>query len=554
MGSSPIELDALIIGGGFEGAYQLKRLREEGFNVKLVDNATSWGGVWHWNRYPGARVDSTVPHYEFSDPELWKAWRWKQRFPASEEIRQYFEFVAKTWDLDRDAHFGTLVTSATWDEENDQWYIETNTDRNFNVRYMLLNTGFAAKRYIPDWPGRDKFKGVLIHPSYWPQEEPDLTDKKVAVIGTGSTGIQLAQEMSKRAGEFVLFQRTPNTAIPMKQIDFARGEQIASHQEYPELFIQRYANFSGFTFDFLPRKTFDDSPEERKKTYEELWAQGDFHFWLATYQDMLFDIKANKAAYDFWKAKVRARIRNPELHEILAPEKQPYAFGCKRISLEDGFYEIFSQPNTNIIDLLRTPIVEITEKGIRTSEKDFEFDYIVCATGYDAITGGLKKINISGVGGQKLAKKWEKATRTYLGMSVAGFPNMFFTYGPQAPTALCNGPTCAEIQGDWIVNMMKHMRKDTKTKIEPEHEVEKEWAEDISNFANVSLLPTTRSVCFPSTNIFLPISLSKALQWYMGENIPGKAREPLIYLGGVPKYYRSINGSAEQGYKGFAIA
>ena len=497
MGSPPIKLDALVVGAGFGGAYQLKRLREEGFNVKLVDNATSWGGVWYWNRYPGARVDSTIPHYEFSDPELWKKWRWTKRFPGSEEIRQYFEYVAKQWDLDRDTCFSTLVTAATWDEGTGRWLVETDTDRSFDVQYLLLNTGFAAKRYIPDWPGRDKFKGVFVHPSYWPKEELDLSGKRVAVIGTGATGIQLSQELAKRVGEFVLFQRTPNTALPMKQIEFAGDEQTIPHQSYPEFFIQRTAGFGGFDFNFLPRKTFDDSPEERQKTYEALWAQGDFHFWLATYHDMLFDPEANKAAYDFWKAKVRARIANPDLHEILAPEKQRHAFGCKRVSLENGFYEIFNQHNTQIVDVLSTPIVEITESGIKTSNKEFEFDYIICATGYDAMTGGLKNIDISGAAGQKLTDKWDTGTRTYLGMCVAGFPNMFFTYGPQAPTAFCNGPTCAEIQGDWIADMMMYMREGGKTRIEPVLEVETQWTEDVARFANASLLPTAKSVCFP---------------------------------------------------------
>jgi cation diffusion facilitator CzcD-associated flavoprotein CzcO len=501
MSATSIELDALIVGGGFAGAYQLKHLQEEGFNVKLVDEATSWGGVWYWNRYPGARVDSAIPHYEFSDPGLWKTWRWKQRFPGCEEILQYFEFIAEQWDLDRDAYFSTRVTAAIWDERRSRWYVKTNTERSFDVKFLLLNIGFAAKRYIPDWPGRNDFKGMFVHPSYWPKERPDLAGKSIAIIGTGATGIQLAQELAKGAGQLVLFQRTPNTALPMKQINFARDEQPISYEEYPEFFLRRYANFGGFTFEFLPRNTFDDSQEERQKLYEELWAKGDFHFWLGTYHDMLFDTRANKAAYDFWKAKVRARLSNPDLHEILAPDKQPYSFGCKRISLENGFYEIFNEPNTSIVDLRSTPILRITPKGILTAEKEFQFDYIICATGFDAFTGGLTDIDIVGVGGQKLAEKWRNGTKTYLGMSVAGFPNMFFTYGPQAPTAFCNGPTCAEMQGDWIVDMMNHMRKDNKTTIEPRHDDEEKWVEDIMRFANASLLPSTKSVCYTLAHI-----------------------------------------------------
>jgi cation diffusion facilitator CzcD-associated flavoprotein CzcO len=374
MGSFPLptELDAVIVGAGFGGAYQLKRLREEGYNVKLIDNATSWGGVWYWNRYPGACVDSTIPHYEFSDPKIWKEWRWKERFPGSEELRQYFEFVAKNWDLNKDAIFSTTVTSTTWDEESSKWLVTTNSGEQFTARYLLLNTGFSAKRHIPNWPGIEKFRGTFVHPSYWPKQEPDLSGKRVAVIGTGSTGIQLAQEMSKVAGEFVLFQRTPHLTLPMKQVEYDGDGQAIPASQYPGFFKKRNETFGGFDFNFLTRGTFDDSPEKRQETYEELWSKGDFHFWLATYRDMLFDEEANK------EAKVRARIQDPRLQEILAPEIQPHALGCKRISLENGFYEIFNQPNVKLVDMKSTPITEVTEKGIKTTDEDFEFDYIIC--------------------------------------------------------------------------------------------------------------------------------------------------------------------------------
>lgn len=296
------------------------------------------------------------------------------------------------------------------------------------------------------------------------------------------------------ADQFVLFQRTPNTALPMKQVNYKGNEQDIPKQVYSELFAGRRDSFGGFSFNFLPRSTFDDSPEKRNATYEELWEHGDFHFWLATYQDMLFSEKANKEAYDFWKSKVRARIQNPRLQEILAPEIQPHGFGCKRISLENGFYEIFNQPNVSLVDVNSTPIVEVTERGIKTTEKEWEFDYVVCATGFDAITGGLLQIDIQGKGGQRLTSKWKDGTKTYLGMAVSGFPNMFFTYGPQAPTALCNGPTCAEYQGDFIISMMNHMREKGLQRIEARAEAEQRWCEDVRTFAYSSLLPKTNSV------------------------------------------------------------
>ncbi|KAJ5847981.1 hypothetical protein N7455_011938 [Penicillium solitum] len=528
-------LDALIVGAGFGGVYQLKQLRDNGFNVKLVDSASDFGGVWYWNRYPGARVDSTVPHYEFSDPGLWKDWSWKQRFPGSQELRDYFSFTADRWDLRIDTEFNTFVSSAVFDEEKNHWNITSSAGKKFTARYFLLNTGFSAKRHIPNWKGIDKFKGTWVHPSYWPKEEPDLRGKKVAVIGTGSTGVQLAQELSQVAGEFVLFQRTPNLALPMKQINFKKGEQDLPRKDYPHLFENRRNSFGGFSFNFTARSTFDDPPEKRKEVYEELWKHGDFHFWLATYQDMLFTKEANKEAYDFWKSKVRARLSDSRLRDILAPEIQPHGFGCKRISLENGFYEIFNQPKVSLVDVNSTPIVEVTERGIKTTEKEWEFDYVVCATGFDAVTGGLLQMGIQGKEGQLLTDKWKHGTQTYLGMAVSGFPNMFFTYGPQAPTALCNGPTCAEYQGDFIVGMMNYMREQGLKRVEPGVQAEQAWGEDVRKFAYSSLLPETNS-------------------WYMGTNIPGKVREPLIYLGGVPNYYGGLNKCLKGGFAEFEKA
>lgn len=553
--SGPIEeLDALVVGAGFGGVYQLRRLRQEGYKTKLVDFASDYGGVWYWNRYPGARVDSTIPHYEFSDPELWHEWSWTQRFPGSAELRAYFRFVAQKWDLRKDTYFNTRVRSAEWDEKQARWLVTAAEGKQFRTKYFLLNTGFAAKRHIPDWKGINNFQGTWVHPSYWPQEEPDLKGKRVAVIGTGSTGVQLAQELSKVAGEFVLFQRTPNLALPMKQVQYTDDQQAFSKEEYAKFFSERCQSFGGFSFNFLSRGTFDDTPEQRKATFQRLWDEGDFHFWLATYHDMMFSWDANKEAYNFWRDKVRARINDPRLREALAPEVQPHAFGCKRISLENKFYEMFNEPHVSLVDLNSTPVVEVTKEGIKTTEKLWEFDYVVCATGFDAITGGLKEIDIRGKHGQKLIDKWMKGVKTYLGMAVSGFPNMFFTYGPQAPTALCNGPTCAELQGEWIVKMMNSMRQEGLESINAHEEAEANWAGSITTLANASLLPTAKSVSYTGAKHLIPNpTVLIFLQWYMGDNIPGKVREPLIYLGGVPTYYKFLEDSAKNGYAQFHL-
>jgi cation diffusion facilitator CzcD-associated flavoprotein CzcO len=318
----------------------------------------------------------------------------------------------------------------------------------------------------------------------------------VAVIGTGSTGIQLAQELSKVAGQLTVFQRTPNMSLPMVQVEYDLPKQALPRTEYPNLFSGRTDSFSGFSFNFLPRSTFEDTPEQRLKQYEELWSEGDFKFWLATYYDMLFTKEANREAYNFWRDKTRAKINDSKVADILAPMEQPHAFGCKRISLENEYFQIYNQPNVSLVDVSNsgTPIEAITEKGIKTTDKEHEFDFIVSATGYDAITGGLTQIDIRGQNGESLSEHWKDGAKTHLGLGVSGFPNMFFTYGPQAPTALCNGPTCAELQGDWILQAMNNMKDKSLKKMEVKKESEDEWKELIWKLANASLLPSVDSV------------------------------------------------------------
>lgn len=510
------ELDALIVGAGFGGVWQLFRLREEGHSVRLVESGTDFGGVWHWNRYPGARVDSSVPLYEFSQPEeLWKGWSWHNRFPGWRQLQAYFAYVADKLDLRRDTQFETTVTSATFDDEENRWTVKTQKEGEvFKVKFLLLNVGFAAKRYIPDFKGLDSFKGVWLHPSYWPKEGIDLSGKRVAIIGTGATGVQLTQELSKTAGHLTVFQRTPNLALPMGQKNFPSPEdqeQELPKSDYPALYAQRTRTFTGFDFDFLPRLTFDDCASERRRTYEDLWTKGDFQYWIGAYPDLLTDPAANREAYAFWRDKTRARIRDAAVREKLAPMVQPHAFGCKRISLEDGFFEVFNDTDrVSLVDLNDAPIDEVTPDGIRTADGvERPFDCIILATGYDALSGGIMQIDIRRTGSaagacqESVKEKWERdGVSTYLGMSAAGFPNMFFTYGPHAPTAFCNGPTCAELQGNWIAGVMRYMRDRGLERIDPKPESEREWVQLVNGIASKTLLPETKSVSEASCDIF----------------------------------------------------
>lgn len=498
------ELDVLIVGAGFGGVYQLWKLRNEGYKTKLVESGSDFGGVWYWNCYPGARVDSDIPHYEFSMPELWKDWTWSERFPGGPELRRYFAHVDQKLDLRKDCLFDTTVASAIFDDNDKKWRVTTQGSETFKVKYLLLNTGFASKRYTPDLKGLDSFQGQWLHSSFWPQGGLDMTGKRVVVIGTGSTGVQLTQEAAKIAKEVTVLQRTPNLALPMAQKTYTNGEQKQTRDQYPDLFKIRPTTFGGFMWDFVGRNTFDDPPEKRREFYEQLWKNGDFSFWLATYQDMLFVKESNEEAYGFWREKTRQRIKDPRKRDILAPMVQPHAFGCKRISLEQDYYDVFNRDNVDVLDINTHPIVEITPKGIKTTEKEIEADLLIFATGFDSYTGGMKQIDIRGPSGISLTDKWVNGSLTYLGMSVSGFPNMFFTYGPQAPTALCNGPTCAELQGNWIADCLNYMREKNLSTIDATLEAEAAWKQDVHNFAHASLLPTTKSVSL-SMLLILPV-------------------------------------------------
>lgn len=398
------------------------------------------------------------------------------------------------WDLRRDTQFNTFVKSASWNSDDSRWVISTDGKETFVSKYLLLHTGFAAKRHIPDWKGIATFKGTFLHPSYWPAQDPELKGKKIALVGTGATGVQIAQELAPIAGELVIFQRTPNTSLPMGQFDYANGQQAFPKDRYPDFFRGRAGSFGGFDFNMLDRGTFDDGPEARRRVYDRLWQEGDFKFWLANYNDMLFEKTANDEAYRFWRDKTRARIRDPRVRDLLAPEESPYAFGLKRIPLENGYFDIFDRCNVHLVDVNATPIEEITKSGIRTSEKEWNFDFIVSATGFDALTGGLTQIDIRGPSGESLKEHWKDGAHTYLGMAAAGFPNMFFAYGPQAPTPFCNGPTCAQIQGDWIAGAMKYMTAKGLEVIEADQRSEKAWRQTVLDLANSTLLPTTKSV------------------------------------------------------------
>ena len=531
---TPPDYDAVVVGAGFSGIYLLHKLREAGFNVVLVDAAAEPGGIWYWNRYPGARVDSQVPLYEFSLPELWRSWSWSERFPGWEELRAYFRHVCDTLKLWPLMRMGSRVESADFDAGPGLWNLQLEGGQSVSTRFLLPALGFASKPYIPDIPGIEDLAGELCHTAHWPQQGIDLNGRKVAVIGTGASGVQVAQEAAKCARTLTLFQRTPILALPMRQEILSKKVQEREKQGYPAIFEQRRLTSGGFEAQSLEVSALEVDEATRNAHFEALWQRGGLGFWYANFADLLTDRKANRHAYDFWRDKVRARITDSDLAEKLAPFAPPHPFGTKRPSLKQDYYEIFAQDNVSLVDLEANPITGIETHCIKTQDGEVECDLIVFATGFDAGRGGLIDMNIAGTGGRGLSRAWEDGLRAYLGMAVSGFPNMLFAYGPLSPSGFSNGPTSAEIQGDWICDFMVWLHNEGFDRFEADPQAEAAWTEMVAQAGAMTLFPEADS-------------------WYMGANIPGKKRQ-LINFPSVSIYAASCEDVARDGYRGFATS
>src|SRR5262245_18779745 len=434
------QFDAIVIGAGVSGLYQLYRLRELGLSVRCFEDGSGVGGTWYWNRYPGCRFDSESETYGYSwSKELLQEWDWKEHFSGQPENEQYLNYVADRFDLRKDIQFNSRVKSAIYDEKAHRWEMTLESGQRARAQFLVAAVGILSARYMPPFEGIDSFKGESYHTSRWPKEKVDFSGKRVAVIGTGATAVQLIPIVAKEAGHLTVFQRTPNYCAPLRNGLVSEETQKQWKASYPEIHKRVRETPAGFMHDFDSRKTFDVPKEERLALDEELWAQPGYKKWLRNFRDIMTSREANEDFAEFVRNKIRARVKDPVVAEKLCPKDHP--FGSKRIPLETSYYEAYNQDNVLLVDVREAPIEAITPKGVKTSDKEYEFDVIIYATGFDAITGALTSMDVRGEGGQTLKDKWaNNGLSTYLGLQTAGFPNLFIATN----AAVCNHTVCAE--------------------------------------------------------------------------------------------------------------
>ncbi|KAL4266519.1 FAD-binding Monooxygenase in Secondary Metabolism [Pleurotus pulmonarius] len=535
MSALPAKVDVLIVGAGFSGLYQLYHLRKLGFNAKIFEAGGGIGGTWYWNCYPGSRVDTDATNYQISIDGLWQNWSYATRFPDFKELREYFAYIERTLDLGRDISLNTRVVAAEFEEAADEWVVRTQQGDIVRCRFLSFCTGFASKPYTPGFKGLDTFRGMLHHTATWPQTGVDLQNKRVAVIGTGASGVQVVQEAAPVAQQVTVFQRTPCTALPMGQRKLDAEDIQKMKEGQLKAFADRKKSYAGHSYDFTDRKMSDCTPEEQNELYDQLYARGGFYPLFAGFREIYTDEAANDWVYAMWRDKVRARIIDPWLQEKLAPAVKPYPFGTKRLPLEQNYYDLFNRPNVSLIDINENSIVQITPKGIQTADGvEHEFDIIVLATGFDAITGSMTQIGIRGTEGVTIFDKWTEYARTHLGLMTTNFPNMFFVYGTQGPTALSNGPTTVVMQGDWIVHCLQYMRANGLSRIHAKKEAEEKYTKLVNDLGDQGLWMKVRS-------------------WYTGANIPGKTIQHLNFSGGMGVYTEMCRENEVNGYEGFEL-
>jgi len=525
--------DVVVVGAGFAGMYLLHRLRGLGLRVRVYEQGGDVGGTWYWNRYPGARcdVESMQYSYSFSD-ELQQEWDWSERYAPQAEILKYARHVAERFDLRRDIQFNTSVDRVVFDESAGEWQVSTSDGKTVSARFVVLATGCLSNARLPDIKGLSDFAGKVYHTGHWPHEAVNFTDQRVAVVGTGSSAIQSIPEIARQARHLYVFQRTPNFSIPAHNAALTAEEREAFRRIYPE--VRRFAREearNGLYAEMPDRGALDDGDNARRARYEQRWARGGLTF-MSVYNNLALDKAANDTAADFVRDKIAEIVKDPQTAKLLQPVNHP--IGSKRICVDTDYYATFNRPNVTLVDIRDSGIEEILPNAVRVGAKDYEVDALVLATGFDAMTGSVARIDIRGRGGQTLKQKWAEGPKTYLGLMCAGFPNLFIITGPGSPSVLSNMIVSIEQHVDWIADCMVWMRQRGLDLVEATKAAEEGWVAHVNQVAHMTLYPQANS-------------------WYMGANIPGKPRIFMPYIGGVGVYRRICDDVAAKGYEGFAM-
>ncbi len=527
-----LDADVVVVGAGFAGLYMLYKLREIGMTARAFEAGDDVGGTWYWNRYPGARCDVESIDYTYSFSEdLQREWRWTERYPTQPEILRYLNFVADRFDLRGDIQFETRVESAVFDERSATWTVTTDKGDSVTARFCVMATGCLSTPKRPGLDGSEIFEGATYHTGLWPHEGVDFTGQRVGIIGTGSSAIQSIPQIAKQAAHLTVFQRTANFSIPAQNGPIDHEREAWSDTHFAE--FREVARQSGFGSSnvFNAQSALEVTPEERAAQFESRWETGGVAF-LGSYMDLLFNEDANALAAEFVRNKIRETVHDPEVAESLAPKDHP--FGTKRLCVDIDYFETYNRPNVTLVDLKKTPIVEFSRRGIRTTSGEHELDALIFATGFDAMTGTVLSIDIRGRDGLSLREAWADGPRTYLGIMVAGFPNLFTITGPGSPSVLSNMVISIEQHVDWLAGLFTHMHTDELACIDATSEAQDAWGAHVTDIANLTLFPRANS-------------------WYVGANIPGKPRVFMPYVAGVAVYRQRCDDVAANDYSGFEL-
>jgi len=525
------DFDAIVVGAGFAGMYTLHRLRGLGLRVRVLEAGADVGGTWYWNRYPGARCDVQSLEYSYQfDNDLQHQWQWSEKFATQPEILRYIDHVAERYDLRRDIRFNTRVEAADWDEARGRWSVRSDDGETRTARYFILATGCLSAANIPDLEGMDAYRGAIYHTGHWPHEGVDFTGLRVGVIGTGSSGVQSIPLIARQAAHLSVFQRTPSWCVPAHNGPIDPGFKARVYADYPGFRAENKTFPFGQNFQPNPKSATEVSPAEREATFERFWQRGGLPFMTA-FADLVVNPESNRHAQAFVARKIRGIVEDPETAEKLIPDTY---IGCKRLCVDTNYYATYNRDNVTLVPVKETPIERLTGQGLVVAGREHALDAIVFATGFDAMTGAISRIAISGRGGVPLAERWAAGPRTYLGLATAGFPNMFMITGPGSPSVLTNMLPSIEQHVDWIADCLAYLRAHGYGSIEATERAEADWLEHVNEVARPTLFFGCSS-------------------WYLGTNVPGKPRVFMPYIG-FPTYIRKCEEVVARDYEGFALA